>query len=453
MDSRIYPYNDWGANPVISDLNGDGKLEIIVHSRTNSLNSKGLVDIWSLPLSYNPTKMDWPMLQRNFQHTGVYPLPSRVTFTQPTVATQTIPGVSMSVTWIGPDFPASQTGQLYLFDATANTMITSPYQDYIDRTPPTTVNSWNLLLSGGSFNPTLRNNLPMGSYKFVFADDPPISTIYGTSPVFTVGPYVTISQPTANSLVSAGKSMQVSWTDHGFAQNQTGYGLSSADTGFLYLYNATTNTMVVNPYQDYINRGYTNQNPLNGWNLYLYGVSFNPTLRNDLLAGYYKYVMTDLAGKIVGVSPRFYVSAYVPPTCTSNWSCAAWDQCSSSGTQTRTCIDANKCPTPTNQPAPSQSCTYVTLSGFSCLQGETTYKGEEATYNGSTCADINSQNYPSDAYGPCQYGSLGSCAWDYETETCINNCQNLEDYDSCINANENPEDPTWCIPASTPPPP
>jgi hypothetical protein len=45
--------------------------------------------------------------------------------------------------------------------------------------------------------------------------------------------------------------------------------------------------------------------------------------------------------------------------CTPAWSCTAWSSCPS-GTQTRTCTDANNCGTVTNKPAESQSCSVLT---------------------------------------------------------------------------------------------
>jgi len=43
--------------------------------------------------------------------------------------------------------------------------------------------------------------------------------------------------------------------------------------------------------------------------------------------------------------------------CTTDWQCGAWSDCSSSGTQTRTCLDANACSVISNKPSESQSCT------------------------------------------------------------------------------------------------
>lgn len=43
-------------------------------------------------------------------------------------------------------------------------------------------------------------------------------------------------------------------------------------------------------------------------------------------------------------------------TCNPNWQCSSWSDCSSSGTQTRTCTDSNSCGTITSKPEESQTC-------------------------------------------------------------------------------------------------
>jgi len=49
---------------------------------------------------------------------------------------------------------------------------------------------------------------------------------------------------------------------------------------------------------------------------------------------------------------------YLPLTCIESWSCGDWQTCQPSGTQTRTCTDANYCQTYKYQPLISQPCTY-----------------------------------------------------------------------------------------------
>ncbi|MEK6885778.1 MAG: hypothetical protein AABX17_02325 [Nanoarchaeota archaeon] len=47
------------------------------------------------------------------------------------------------------------------------------------------------------------------------------------------------------------------------------------------------------------------------------------------------------------------------PTCTQNWSCSAWNTCSSNS-QTRTCTDTNSCGNTTGKPTENQTCTIAT---------------------------------------------------------------------------------------------
>ncbi len=58
------------------------------------------------------------------------------------------------------------------------------------------------------------------------------------------------------------------------------------------------------------------------------------------------------------------------PSCTPDWQCSVWSECSQSGTQTRTCTDKNNCGITTGKPTESQTCTTpvvepspITLSG------------------------------------------------------------------------------------------
>ncbi len=45
-------------------------------------------------------------------------------------------------------------------------------------------------------------------------------------------------------------------------------------------------------------------------------------------------------------------------SCTSNWQCGTWSQCSISGSQSRVCSDLNNCGITQNKPTESQSCSY-----------------------------------------------------------------------------------------------
>lgn len=54
------------------------------------------------------------------------------------------------------------------------------------------------------------------------------------------------------------------------------------------------------------------------------------------------------------------------PTCTPNWQCGTWSECSTSGTQTRTCTDSNNCGTLASKPSESQGCTSPCTSIWQC---------------------------------------------------------------------------------------
>ncbi|MCL5795548.1 MAG: hypothetical protein M1338_04295 [Patescibacteria group bacterium] len=144
---------------------------------------------------------------------------------------------------------------------------------------------------------TTINNLPAGtpfSYQIVTnpgRENEMVSESYNFS---TPAQSVSITQPTSTTPVAPGVSLQVNWAGVGFLDNET---------GFLYLYKAANNSMVYNPYQDYINRNMV----INGWNLYSKGGSFNPTLRKDLAAGSYKFVFKKSNNTIVGESQTFEV--------------------------------------------------------------------------------------------------------------------------------------------------
>ncbi|MCX6713419.1 MAG: PKD domain-containing protein, partial [Candidatus Vogelbacteria bacterium] len=81
--------------------------------------------------------------------------------------------------------------------------------------------------------------------------------------------------------LTAGRSVVVSWTSTGF--------ITPSETGRMYLYN-NNGSMVANPYQNYLDKGQV----VDGWNLYLAGGSFAPTLRRDLANGVYQFVMKTL---------------------------------------------------------------------------------------------------------------------------------------------------------------
>ena len=65
--------------PTISDLDHDGKLELIVSSNSDTTDyssrqdkKRGSIYVWELDAPYNPDLMPWPMFQHDPQHTGLY---------------------------------------------------------------------------------------------------------------------------------------------------------------------------------------------------------------------------------------------------------------------------------------------------------------------------------------------------------------------------------------------
>jgi len=48
-------------------------------------------------------------------------------------------------------------------------------------------------------------------------------------------------------------------------------------------------------------------------------------------------------------------------TCTTNWTCTDWSECSNNGLQTRTCVDVNDCNTTEGKPVENQSCTFENI--------------------------------------------------------------------------------------------
>jgi hypothetical protein len=70
-------------------------------------------------------------------------------------------------------------------------------------------------------------------------------------------------------------------------------------------------------------------------------VSQTRTCQNGTLTGSYQYA----------------TCAPLTASCTPNWSCTSWSQCSTYGSQTRSCSDTNACGTTAGKPAETQSCT------------------------------------------------------------------------------------------------
>lgn len=76
-------------------------------------------------------------------------------------------------------------------------------------------------------------------------------------------------------------------------------------------------------------------------------------------------------------------------TCTPDWQCAGWSVCSSSGTQTRACTDANGCGTDDAKPSESQTCTPPCTENWACTAWS---KCSIDGLNVRTCTDTNNCN-------------------------------------------------------------
>ena len=54
------------AAPTLADLDGDGRLEIVIGAW------EGEVMVWDTPTTYDPTRLPWPMSRHDLQRTGSY---------------------------------------------------------------------------------------------------------------------------------------------------------------------------------------------------------------------------------------------------------------------------------------------------------------------------------------------------------------------------------------------
>ncbi len=93
------------------------------------------------------------------------PTMQSVSFSAPLGGQLISAGQSTKVTWQGTGFSPTDIGLLYLYRSDGSP-VSNPYQDYVNR--GMVIDGWNLSLESGSFNPTLRSDLPEGSYQFVF---------------------------------------------------------------------------------------------------------------------------------------------------------------------------------------------------------------------------------------------------------------------------------------------
>jgi len=113
-----------------------------------------------------------------------------------------------------------------------------------------------------------------------------------------------------------------------------------------------------------------------------------------------------------------------PSTCTPDWQCGAWNSCSASGAQTRTCTDANACNVNSNKPIETQGCTQHCTPNWYC-SAWSLCTGRTQT---RSCSDANScgttANRP-DETSSCTCAPVWQCsAWSVcgtngtQTRTC-----------------------------------
>ncbi|MBU1252219.1 MAG: DUF4352 domain-containing protein [Nanoarchaeota archaeon] len=68
-------------------------------------------------------------------------------------------------------------------------------------------------------------------------------------------------------------------------------------------------------------------------------------------------------------------------SCTPNWNCDSWFECSSAGVQTRNCTDSNNCGTASGRPSESQSCAYQYKLGDRVVVDDVAYTINSKTEN------------------------------------------------------------------------
>jgi hypothetical protein len=120
-------------------------------------------------------------------------------------------------------------------------------------------------------------------------------------------------------------------------------------------------------------------------------------------------------------------------TCTPNWQCGDWTTCSS-GSQTRTCTDANNCATQDGIPTTSQSCVSVCSESWTCGDWTTCSSGSQTR----TCTDANNCGTTTSkpiTTDTCVSASTTSTQTTPTTVTCTPNWQ-CGDWQECIEGNQ-----------------
>jgi PGF-pre-PGF domain-containing protein len=114
------------------------------------------------------------------------------------------------------------------------------------------------------------------------------------------------------------------------------------------------------------------------------------------------------------------------PSCTESWTCGTWSSCVS-GTQTRTCTDANACGTTNSKPATSQSCQSC-IESWSCNAWSSCVGGAQTR----SCTDSNSCGTTNDK--PATSQSCQSCVESWLC-TAWSICNNGLQTRSCTDSN------------------
>jgi len=74
-------------------------------------------------------------------------------------------------------------------------------------------------------------------------------------------------------------------------------------------------------------------------------------------------------------------------TCTPDWECNSWSECSVLGKQTRVCNDLNHCETSAGKPETTKTCTFVCTPNWQCGEWEECTANND--YQQRDCIDVN----------------------------------------------------------------
>jgi hypothetical protein len=136
--------------------------------------------------------------------------------------------------------------------------------------------------------------------------------------------------------------------------------------------------------------------------------------------------------------PSNKLNVIAKPECNPDWECTSWSECNS-GTQTRTCTDANSCGKSTGKPTESQSCSVNTPS---CSDGIQNQDETGIDCGGSICSACQTTEYCYDSQSQCTEVECDSSNQNYFVT--LAECEDA--LDICI---DNPEDESCKV---SPPP-